>query len=134
MCVSTHIVPQICDKPNTLIPKCEKYSCRLSRAPGLSCAAPGEVRRRTRRGGRDGSLIDRGLSLLLPTIFSLSAGVRSLQFNRHLLSTGTGGGHLYFYDLRAQKYLDHDFNCLYGRSFTKKDAHSLTASPGWLVR
>ena len=73
-------------------------------------------------------------SLLLPTTSTLSAGVRSLQFNRRLLSTGTGAGHLYFYDLCAQKYLDHDFNCSCGRSFTKADAHSLTASPGWLVR
>ena len=31
--------------------------------------------------------------------------MRSLQFNDHLISIGTGQGNLYFYDLKADRYL-----------------------------
>lgn len=51
-------------------------------------------------------------------------GVRSLEFNHELLSIGTGGGHLYFYDMRTNDFLLDDSGlkpCV------------LTASQGWLV-
>lgn len=51
-------------------------------------------------------------------------GVRSLQFNEHLLSIGTGAGHLYFYDIRAAKFLSKP-----GSS----ELCSLHSSKGWLV-
>jgi len=35
LCVSTHIVPQIYDKPNTLILEREKYSCPFCRRRAL---------------------------------------------------------------------------------------------------
>lgn len=71
------------------------------------------------------------LSLMLQLYFP--PGVRSLQFNSHLLSIGTGAGHLYFYDIRARKYLNHDADCRCTSSQGKSQACSLTASPGWLV-
>ncbi len=52
-------------------------------------------------------------------------GVRSINFNSELLSLGTGGGNLYFYDLRARSFLVEDEvtykNCI------------LHSTPGWLV-
>ena len=51
-------------------------------------------------------------------------GVRSLQFNDHLLSIGTGAGHVYFYDVRAAKFIT-------GCDSSKPI--SLHSSHGWLV-
>ena len=50
-------------------------------------------------------------------------GIRSVNFNLDMLSIGTGNGAIYFYDLRANKYLD------------QKCGHTLAlnASKGWLV-
>lgn len=56
-------------------------------------------------------------------------GVRSLQFNSNVLSMGTGAGHLYFYDLRAGRYLDTEA-CSHGASSSRVCA--LKTSQGWL--
>lgn len=52
-----------------------------------------------------------------------STGIRSVSFREDVLTVGTGGGSVYFYDLRAGKYLD------------LKCGHkcSLTVGEGWLV-
>jgi len=50
-------------------------------------------------------------------------GVRSLNFVDTLLTIGTGAGAIYFFDRRANKYLE--MNCSH--------PCSLNVGPGWLV-
>ena len=64
----------------------------------------------------------------------VSSGVRSLQFHKHLLSIGTGAGRLFFYDIRARKFLDKEAGCECHRPHARMGHCSLKASPGWLVR
>ena len=52
------------------------------------------------------------------------AGIRSVNFRENLLTIGTGGGTMLFYDMRAGRYMEHDCG----------HALELTASKGWLVR
>lgn len=61
-------------------------------------------------------------------------GVRSLQFHKHLLSIGTGAGRLFFYDIRARKFLDKEAGCECHRPHARMGHCSLKASPGWLRR
>ena len=51
------------------------------------------------------------------------AGIRSVSFREDVLTIGTGGGSVHFYDLRASKYLE--LNC--GHTC------ALTVGEGWLV-
>ena len=58
-----------------------------------------------------------------------SRGVRSLEFNRHVLAIGGGYGRISFFDVRAGKYLDlnlHTPDQQRPRSF-------YDVGPGWLV-
>ena len=50
-------------------------------------------------------------------------GIRSVSFREDVLTIGTGGGSVHFYDLRASKYLE--LNC--GHTC------ALTVGEGWLV-
>ena len=51
-------------------------------------------------------------------------GVRSIACNEHILSLGTGRGNVYFFDLRAWKYLEND----------EGDSIALRTSEGWIRR
>ena len=52
-------------------------------------------------------------------------GVRSVSFKGNILTIGTGGGLMQFWDLRAGKYLESTMN--------SNRAVSLKASKGWTV-
>lgn len=54
-------------------------------------------------------------------------GVRSLQFKDDMVSIGTGGGNIYFYDLRAARYLSTD-----GTTTYRENLHCLKTSNGWV--
>ncbi|CAG8729561.1 22871_t:CDS:2 [Cetraspora pellucida] len=76
------------------------------------------------------SVIDPRTSSIVHEIDSVDEGVRSLNFNDHIITTGGGYGRLSFYDMRAQNYLL--FN-------TSNDESSVTCNyketgSGWLVR
>lgn len=72
-------------------------------------------------------------------LFISSKGVRSLQFNDHLISIGTGQGNLYFYDLKADRYLsrlEHSLSQINmaGPSTNHEPcAWALKTTLGWLV-
>ena len=51
------------------------------------------------------------------------SGIRSVSFNGDIVTIGTGSGTVYFYDLRAGKYLE--MNC--GHQL------ALEVGKGWLV-
>ena len=53
----------------------------------------------------------------------MPTGVRSLSFRKDILTIGTGVGHMLFYDLRAEKYME----CGCSHPFT------LDVGRGWLV-
>lgn len=53
----------------------------------------------------------------------MPSGVRSVSWHGHMLTLGTGGGEIMFYDVRAKKFLQCDCN----RSLTLK------ITGGWLV-
>ena len=52
-----------------------------------------------------------------------TSGIRSIVFNGHVMSIGSGIGNIFFFDLRTRKYLD--LQCGH--------ALSLKAGDGWLV-
>ena len=54
-----------------------------------------------------------------------SWGVRSIAYNEHILSIGTGRGNVYFFDLRAWKYLSNDDG---------GEPIALKTSEGWVCR
>ena len=58
------------------------------------------------------------------TSIDKSWGVRSIAYNEHILSMGTGRGNVYFFDLRAWKYLEND----------EGDSIALRTSEGWIRR
>ena len=53
-------------------------------------------------------------------------GIRSVSFKGNILTIGTGGGLMQFWDLRAGKYLESTMN--------SNRAVALKASKGWTVR
>ena len=60
-------------------------------------------------------------------IILISTGVRSLQFKDNIISIGSGGGSVFFYDLRFAHYLTSvDTN--------KDEPCCLRTSDGWVVR
>lgn len=84
----------------------------------------------------------RGLVLrwFLDQIYFISSkGVRSLQYNDHLISIGTGQGNLYFYDLKADRYLtklEHSLsqiNMAGPSTSHEPPAWKLKTTLGWLV-
>ena len=56
-------------------------------------------------------------------------GVRSLQFKNEIISIGSGGGNVFFYDLRAANYLPS--NKTYSTS--SQELCSLNTTCGWVV-
>ena len=52
-------------------------------------------------------------------------GVRSLQFKNEIVSIGSGGGNIYFYDLRAAQYLPSQSK--------ENELCTLQTSYGWVV-
>lgn len=87
---------------------------------------------------RTKTLVGVGIKVILDQIY-LSKGVRSLQFNDHLISIGTGQGNLYFYDLKADRYLtklEHSLsqiNMAGPSSNHEPPAWVLKTTLGWLV-
>ncbi|CAG8732910.1 4003_t:CDS:2, partial [Gigaspora rosea] len=74
------------------------------------------------------SIVDPRTSSIVHEIDSVDEGVRSLNFDDHIITTGGGYGRLSFYDMRAQNYLV--FN-------TSNDESSVTCNyketgSGWL--
>jgi WD repeat-containing protein 40A len=57
-------------------------------------------------------------------------GVRSLQFKNELISIGTGGGKVFFYDLRASNYLPSNGS----QAHSTQEICSLRTTPGWVVK
>jgi len=55
--------------------------------------------------------------------FFLNTGIRSLYFKEDMLTIGTGAGTIYFFDLRAGRYLEHDCG----------HPISIQLGKGWLV-
>jgi WD repeat-containing protein 40A len=56
-------------------------------------------------------------------------GVRSLQFKNELISIGTGGGKVFFYDLRASNYLPSNGS----QAHSTQEICSLRTTPGWVM-
>ena len=52
-------------------------------------------------------------------------GIRSLSFNKEILTIGTGNGNILFYDIRNSKYFNNKFN---------QDLIALKTSKGWIAQ
>lgn len=58
-----------------------------------------------------------------------SIGIRSLKFSDNLISVGSGGGNLFFYDLRLAKYVSIVDTTI---SYTE-ELYCLKTTNGWVV-
>ena len=68
-----------------------------------------------------------------PINYFLLSGVRSLQFNSDILTVGTGGGNVFFYDLRNGKYLSAINSSSSNACNDREHLCCLKTSPGWMV-